>query len=181
MMFYLIQSLGPQKLLSLHFTEGVKRPKGFPLVKSTSGDPGCSWLMRLLAHPQSDQEQMRRTPTYLRSACSSRTLFYLFYFSLTLFLRRSIVDWSFIWICTLYAYGGMPRKEREWGFNSTKIRMNKENMLGFLCLQSFEQLGFVHSTTKYKIFPPWENPHHTDVSRLNKCLSKTSHYFNSHV
>lgn len=64
MMFYLIlQSLGPQKFLGLHFTEGVKRPKGFPLVKSTSGDPGYSWLMRLLADPQSDQEQMRRTPT----------------------------------------------------------------------------------------------------------------------
>lgn len=65
MMFYLIlQFLGPQKFLGLHFTEGVKRPKGFPLVKSTSGDPGSSWLMRLLADPQSDQEQMYYVYTF---------------------------------------------------------------------------------------------------------------------
>lgn len=65
MTFYLIlQFLGPQKFLGLHFTEGVTSPKGFQLVKSTSGDPGYSWLMRPLADPQGDQEQMYNVYTF---------------------------------------------------------------------------------------------------------------------
>lgn len=64
MMFLILQFFWGPKFPGLHFTEGVISPKGSPLVKSTSGDPGYSWLMRLLADPQCDQEQMYNVSTF---------------------------------------------------------------------------------------------------------------------